>query len=82
MNKMFVCLECGNIFETPQYWEETHGLDYGPYEKWSGCNICGGAYAEAHKCVSCHDWINDDYVIAGDNRYCQNCYREVRLGDE
>ena len=79
---MFVCLECGNIFETPKHWEETHGLDCGPYEKWSGCNICGGAYTEAYQCDCCVKWINDDYIIADGNRYCQNCYREVRLGDE
>ena len=79
---MFVCLECGHIFETPKRWEETHGLAYGPYEKWSGCSICGGAYAEAYKCDCCEDWINDDYIKVDGNRYCQDCCREVKLGDE
>lgn len=79
---MFVCLECGEIFEDPQYWEETHGLDHGPYEQWSGCPSCGGAYTKAFKCNCCDEWINDDYFEVDDKRYCKDCCRTVELKEE
>jgi hypothetical protein len=80
---MYVCCECGHVFEEPEHWEETHGLDYGPYEHMSGCPHCGGGYAEAHKCNCCDDWIDDTYIKTDDgNRYCFNCYRVMELGDE
>lgn len=80
--KLFVCLECGEIFEEPVYWEETHGLDTPPYEQWSGCPYCKGCYTEAHRCDCCDEWITDDYIIVNENRYCQDCYRPVELGEE
>lgn len=42
----FRCRDCGEVFDTPKEWVETHGLDYGPYERWSGCPACGGAFEE------------------------------------
>lgn len=49
------CLECGHIFEEGEQavWEETHGLDTPPYEKFSGCPICKGAYEETIPCKIC-----------------------------
>lgn len=80
---MYVCVECGCVFQEPDYWEETHGLDYGPYEKWSGCPSCGGSYTEAYPCDCCGEWINDTYIKTDDDeRFCIGCYRVMRLGDE
>ena len=81
---MFVCIECGHIFEEPQRWEETHGLDCGPYEQFSGCNICGGAYTEAYKCDSCNEWITTERYSKTKNgdRYCEECFTVFELGDE
>ena len=49
------CLECGHIFEEGEQaiWEETHGLDTPPYEKFSGCPICKSAYEETIPCKIC-----------------------------
>ena len=82
MIKLFVCLECGNIFEESNQWQETHGLDSGPYECFSGCPHCGGIYTKAYQCDSCDEWIVDDYIKIGDNRYCQDCWVLIELGDE
>lgn len=79
---MFVCLECGNVFEEPQYWEETHGLDHGPYEAFSGCPDCAGAYVEAYECDCCGEVINTDtYVEIEDQKYCEHCFTIKRLED-
>lgn len=71
------------LFEEPKRWQETHGLEYGPYEEWPGCPKCGGAYAEAFKCDCCDNWIDGTYVKTDDDRrYCFNCYRVTDVGDE
>jgi hypothetical protein len=80
---MFVCIECGRLFEKPIYWEETHGLNSSPFEKWSGCPKCYGAYTEAHQCDCCDEWIIDDYIKTEDGqRYCSECYQKHEIGDE
>ena len=81
--KLFVCLECGSIFEEPAYWEEEHGLDTPPYESMSGCPSCYGSYVEAYKCDECGDWIDGKYIKtdSGD-RICENCYIVYELGEE
>lgn len=43
---MYRCNDCGLEFDTPDEWEETHGLDTPPYEHISGCPGCGGDYEE------------------------------------
>ena len=80
--KLFVCIECGNLFETPDEWEETHGLDHGPYEHWTGCPACGGRYTDAHRCDECEEWIVDDYIKVGGKRYCSECCLPMELGEE
>jgi hypothetical protein len=79
---LFACCECGSTFEEPKIWEETHGFDYGPYEKWSGCPYCGSDYAKAHQCDCCGKYITDTYIKVEHQRYCQDCYQAYELGDE
>ena len=79
---MFVCLECGNVFEEPQHWKETHGLDYGSYESFSGCPDCAGAYVEAYYCDCCGEVINTStYVEIEGDKYCANCFTVKNLED-
>ena len=72
---MHKCTECGNLFEEGEQatWEETHGLDSPPYEKWSGCPVCKGDYEEVYQCDSCGDWHTDDELYDG---WCEKCLRE------
>ena len=37
----YKCRECGEEFDEPIRWVETHGLTCGPYEHWSACPHCG-----------------------------------------
>lgn len=73
---MFICLECGTIFEEPKKYTETHGLDSPPYEEFYGCPECGGGFHETFKCDGCGEWIDDFYVeiVPSNEIYCENCY--------
>ena len=73
---MYKCCECGHLFEDGEQavWEETHGLDCGPYEKWDGCPICNGGYEEVHQCKECGEWHTEDELYDG---WCEKCLRET-----
>lgn len=73
---MFVCKDCGRIFEEPREYTETHGLDSPPYEHWRGCPLCGGTYTEAIRCDGCGEYIVGEYIKTIDYRYyCENCFK-------
>ena len=79
---MFVCLECGNVFDEDEivYWTERHGLEYGG-ESWSGSPCCKGSYVDAYKCDCCGEWITDTYVEIDDQRYCEDCFTIRNISD-
>ena len=80
---MFVCIECGALFEQPKYCIETHGFTFPPYETWDGCPKCTGAFVKAHKCDCCGEYITGDYIKTdNDRRFCENCYCSHEIGDE
>ena len=72
---MFICLDCGEIFEKPKIFTETHGLGSHPYEELYGCALCGGSYAETYKCDVCGKYVEDEYITTdkGDIIW-ENCY--------
>ncbi len=72
---MYRCCECGNLFEEGEQavWEESHGLDYPPYEKWSGCPVCKGSYEVVYQCAGCGDWHTEDELYNG---WCESCLRD------
>ena len=78
----YVCVDCGSTFEDPARWEERHGFDHGPFEQWSGCPYCGESYVEAKSCNCCGELITDKYVKIGAERYCQECFTIMDVGDE
>lgn len=73
----YKCYECGNIFEESEQavWEERHGLDTPPYEKWSGCPLCKGAYEETTRCEICGSEHLEDELNGG---VCDECIEEYR----
>ena len=73
---MYICLDCGNIFENTRKYVETHGLDSPPYEELYGCPLCGGSYAETYKCDVCGKWIDGEFVEILPNHevYCDKCF--------
>ena len=80
---MWICLDCGRVFEETKHYTETHGLSAPPYEEYDACPRCGGAYATAFRCDCCDKWITDTYVkTKAGERYCENCYMPMDLGEE
>ena len=43
---MYRCKDCGEIFDEPHEYVETHGFTDGLYERWSCCPYCGGSYSD------------------------------------
>lgn len=82
-NPYFVCVECGCVFQEPKHYIETHGLDTPPYEHFTVCPHCGGAFVEAHCCDCCGEFITADYVVVQDGkRYCEECYSVRNIEDD
>ena len=73
---MYRCENCGHLFEEGEQavWEEKHGLDTPPYEKWDGCPLCRGGYEEVHQCKECDEWHTEDELYDG---WCEKCLRET-----
>lgn len=72
---MYICQSCGALFDEPRRISERHGLDYGPYEEWYCCPICGGDFAETTTCCDCGEYIRGEFVVVnGCECYCDNCY--------
>ena len=73
---MYKCENCGHLFEEGEQavWEERHGLDTPPYEKWDGCPMCKGDYEEVHQCQECGEWHTEDELYEG---WCEKCLRET-----
>lgn len=72
---MYLCLDCGRLFEEPKSYTEKHNLDTPPYEHWSGCPVCSGGYVETMKCDVCDEWIVGEYIKLKNNTFvCENCY--------
>lgn len=80
----YTCLDCGQTFDEPKRWEEHHGLDSPPYEDFSGCPYCGGAYTRTILCDGCEKPITGDFVEiepTGD-RFCDECFMMKSLGED
>ena len=51
---MYICKECGFVFDEPKELVETHGLSTPPYETWYVCPNCNDtAICEAQECERC-----------------------------
>ena len=62
---------------------ETHGLDTPPYEHFTVCPHCGGAFVEAHRCDCCGEFITADYIMVQDGKcYCEECYSIRNIEDD
>lgn len=82
---MFLCLECGAIFETPRLYREHQGeyFGYSAYEEYEACPCCAGAFVETYECDCCGKWITGEYVeLADGSLYCEECYCIKDIGDE
>ncbi len=75
---MFICLNCGEIFEEPKHYVEKHGFEYGPFEEYDGCPVCGDSYEEAYECSNCNSYICETNAVIMDGReVCEACADEI-----
>lgn len=79
----YTCLECGESFDDPQKYTERHGLETPPYETFTGCPRCGGAYANTIICDGCGKPIIGEYVkiLPNGECYCESCYLVKMFGE-
>ncbi len=77
----YTCLECGIEFDEPHEFEEHHGLDSPPFEKWCGCPACGsGAYMHTHLCDHCGAQITGVLCRTADGgEYCESCFQIIEF---
>ena len=79
---MYLCVECGKLFEEPIRHVETHGLECPPYESWDGCPHCGGGYVKTMRCDECGEWIIGEYVeLTNGAKYCDACFTLMDIID-
>ena len=79
---MFVCLDCGCVFEDAVNYTENHGFTDGLYETWNGCPKCGGTFVETRCCDNCGKYITDKYIKTKNNDFlCSNCYIEKDIDE-
>lgn len=72
MNK---CKSCGLVFADDEIatYEEKHGLDNPPYERWGACPNCGGDFQELHDCEICGETCDEP-----NERFCNDCKSKVK----
>ena len=75
---MYKCLDCGHIFDEGEQinWEDGHGFDTPPFEKWSTCPKCRrGLYEETVRCVVC---CSEHLESEMNNNVCDECIDSYR----
>lgn len=87
---MYICRECGEVFNEPAVQRETHDwLDGSPSEEWAVCPNCSSSdYSEAVQCGECGVYFSeedtDKFVVfspeAADSDFshvvCNNCLHD------
>lgn len=75
----FLCLECGDLFESPVTVTEPHG------EQYAACPRCfASCFVPALECDACGEVIREDYIrLWNGEDYCQNCFihKNIEAGD-
>lgn len=62
---MYVCLECGHVFDDDfSVWTEPHG------ERRCGCPSCRGEFEEAVECEICGGYFADSDLNSGVCEFC------------
>ena len=77
---MFICNECGFVFDEPKEFYETHGLSTPPYEKWLLCPNCDETdFSEAIECSRCGELMSEKFAKSDDSLQplCDVCYEDL-----
>ena len=79
MEKRFICLENGHIFETPKKYGI--GTDAGVYHYYA-CPQCESAYSPAEQCEVCMDWkLEETGEYIDDHFTCKECLDKLEIID-
>ena len=83
---MFICNDCGEVFEEPKIYYEHHpyGMGYAE-EKWLACPHCGDTdIKDAVECSRCGDYIAEDDAHMDENGLylCDMCNDELYLEED
>lgn len=71
---MYLCQNCGAVFEVPDVVFERHGLDTPPYEALLVCPSCRDSdITEARECDCCREWVPSYYETEDERVYCKRC---------
>lgn len=80
---MYICNNCGILFETPTQYTETHGIETPPYEVWNGCPECGGSYTKTFECDVCGEYILGEYItVVNGMKICEECFTTSNIMEE
>ena len=72
---MYLCNNCGALFETPAKYTETHGFELPPYEIWNCCPECKGSYTNTFQCDVCNEYIVGEYItVINGMKICEECF--------
>ena len=71
---MYICVNCGELFEFPMIYYEQHGFESPPYEEIYGCPFCGSDYYHTQKCTDCGEYIDGGFVKTSCGVFCEDCY--------
>lgn len=74
---MYICLDCGNVFDEPKILKESHGFHDGYYESLYYCPECLGDYEEACICDKCGEIIPESESENGLCPLCSNEFEET-----
>lgn len=75
---MYICKECGAIFDDPDEIVEVVGEFWGQTaaETWWICPSCGDTYFKTAKmCLSCEEYFDEDDLNGG---VCDECAEYIR----
>lgn len=76
---MYICKNCGEVFDVPKKIFESHGFTDGTGEELFVCPNCEGDYEEAIECENCGAvvGISDVCLTDDDKQVCQSCADEL-----
>ena len=87
--KKIKCPDCGaeylpaEIFYPDEFFGKPNSIEKDVYGKLLFFNGNDMNLTETYRCDYCGEWITGDYIkVENDNRYCENCFKHMELGEE
>lgn len=78
---MFICMDCGHVFEEPRVEHERMADFWGApaWEEFGVCPNCGSVeYDTAEQCERCGEWVPETTDF-GNVKLCDFCLEDLTL---